>query len=170
MDENKTSNQAWRNPWFLGWMGLLLFVFIVNMSMVYLSIKRNSARLLTADFYEKGKAYSDNRLKLEATKLDWMGQVKKPTEIKLNQPNLFRYTLVNQQKQVANPDKVIFYAYRPSDGNFDFATPMQEITKGQYQLAVKFPLKGIWDIIISAQKGDKEYNKAFNVIVYQKNE
>jgi len=164
MTSSQNSNVAWRNPWFLGWMGLLVFVLIVNFSMVYLAITNNS-RLLTKDFYEKGKAYSDNRLKLEATRLAWQGTLEQPDPIKLNQANYFHYTLINKVKETAEPERVIFYAYRPSDGSFDFQRPMKKIKKGQYELSIQFPLKGIWDVMISAQQGEKEHNTALTLIV-----
>ncbi len=164
MTDQNDKNKAWKNPWFLGWMGLLVFVFIVNFSMVFMAIT-NKPRLLTDDFYKKGKAYSDNRLKLEANKLPWQAKVELPDDISFSQASTFKYHIIDEKSlQPVSPAEVIFYAYRPSDGHYDFSQKMTEIATGQYTTTIKFPLKGIWDIIISAQQDGKEHNTAFNII------
>ena len=157
-------NSAWHNPWFLSWMGLLVFVLIINTSAVWMAVTKKP-RLLTKDFYEKGKAYSDNRLKREAERLKWDAKIERPDNIPFSQSSTFRYQLFDDKHQLASAEEVIFYAYRPSDGSFDFAKPMQEQSIGKYEVTLKFPLKGIWDIIISAKQNNKEHNTALNIIV-----
>ena len=35
---------------------------------------------------------------------------------------------------------------------------MQRVGPGEYEAEVSFPLKGVWDILVSVRRGDQEYN------------
>ena len=57
------------------------------------------------------------------------------------------------------------YAYRPSDARHDFELPMTKTGNGQFVVDAVFPLKGVWDLIIEAEKGDERMNIARRITV-----
>jgi len=156
MTERKT---AWRNPWVIGWIGLVLVVLGANALMVYLSIGANPG-LVVDDYYDRGQDYEDNMLKRLARDPGWTMTVHPPAFVGVQEPARFRFTVSDRDGRPASPDQVTFYAYRPSDQRHDFSRPMIALEPGLYEVEVSFPLKGVWDILVSVRQGEEEYNSS----------
>ncbi|MCW8847766.1 MAG: FixH family protein, partial [Sedimenticola sp.] len=52
----------WRNPWVLGWVGLVVVFLLANFVMIYLAITKNPG-LVVDNYYERGQDYEKNMLK-----------------------------------------------------------------------------------------------------------
>ncbi len=148
---------AWRSPWVMGWIALLVVVLMVNGLMIFLAFD-NSPGLVVEDYYERGQSYSRHVLKRQARFPGWQMKIDPPADIEQDRPAVFRFVVVDKAGVPVTPDRVVLFAYRPSDAEQDFSIPMAQETPGHYVAEARFPLKGLWDILVSVQTGEDEYN------------
>ncbi len=153
MNEKKwqAQNSAFKSPWVLGWIGMIVVVLTVNIAFVIISIK-TAPDLTVQDYYERGKNYDDTlkRWAHEAS-LGWQGEIVKPAINEVNRPAEFRFRLAGADGVPLNADKVEFFAYRPSDAGADFSVVMARVEAGLYAGKITFSLPGTWDVIVSAE-------------------
>jgi nitrogen fixation protein FixH len=157
---------AWKSPWVIGWIALVAVVLAVNLTMVVLAITTNPG-LVNEDFYERGQDYEQTLVSKMARDPGWELRSDVPEEVKAGQPTVIRFFLVDKAGQPVVPDGVAFFAYRPSDATQDFSLPMVEEGRGRYRVDVTFPLIGVWDTLIAAQRGADEYNLGRRIHVRQ---
>ncbi len=168
---NKQS--AFRSPWVIGWLVLLLTVLAMNITMVYFSQDEFSG-LVVDDAYERGKDYHENlRKRTEerpkwSTRVEFAGAKNYMGDLKVaafNKPVKLDYVVADQQGAPVVPHSVTFYAYRNSDASQDFSVEMTQAEPGHYQADISFPLKGVWDTYVTATTGvgNIEHNTAQKV-------
>ncbi|MEJ2454382.1 MAG: FixH family protein [Candidatus Thiodiazotropha sp.] len=150
-------NSAWHSPWVIAWVAMVVIFFIMNGIMVYLA-QTNNPGLVVEDFYERGQDYEKNMLKRQARNPGWQMKVDLPRKIGVDEAVICRFTVNDKEGAPVDPTAVVFHAYRPSDAKQDFSVPMQQVGPGQYEAEVRFSLLGAWDILVSAQHGEDEYN------------
>ena len=155
-------NSAWRSPWVIGWSALILVVFLVNLLMIYLAISGNPG-LVVEDYYERGQDYEQNMVARMEKNPGWLMRVEMPDNPIQGVALPIRFVLSTKDGAQVDPDSVAFHAYRPSDAKQDFAVTMQQQIPGTYLADVTFPLKGVWDVLVSVQKDGEEYNEAIRV-------
>ncbi len=151
------TDSAWRSPWVIGWMTLLLVFLIANGIMIYLALDGNPG-LVVDDYYERGQNYEKNMLKRMANDPGWDMQVTIPGVVQVATPVLVNFTVKDAAAKPVNRDKVTFYVYRPSDAKQDFSVPMQRIDDGLYEARMSFPLPGSWDVLVSIANEGGEIN------------
>jgi nitrogen fixation protein FixH len=147
---------AWRSPWVIAWVLMVVIFFSMNMVMIYLA-SGNNPGLVVEDFYDRGQDYEKNMLKRQARDPKWKMKVKLPAKIEIGQPVVCRFSVTDKEGAPVNRDDVTFYAYRPSDAKQDFFVPMQSVGPGIYEATVSFPLKGVWDTLVGIRNGEDEY-------------
>lgn len=161
---------AFRSPWVIGILLLLLAVLAKNIYTIYMA-QDNFPGLVVENAYERGKDLHENIRKRQAEKPDWntqvdfsgarefMGDLKIPA---YNKDVRLDYYVTDPQGTPVEPQRVTFFAYRNSDARKDFSVEMTKVAAGHYQAQVSFPLKGLWDSIISATTGvsNIEHNTA----------
>jgi nitrogen fixation protein FixH len=154
--ENK---KAFRNPWVIGWLTLLIVVFGVNAGMVTIAVVTNPG-LVEQDYYERGRDHERNFLqRMEArTKLGWSVGLSVPTKAQLAIPGLYSFSITDRDGVPVRGAEVVMEAYRPSDVSADFSTVLAEVAPGRYDAAVSFPLQGIWDITVNVTHGSDRYD------------
>lgn len=150
-------NSAWRSPWVIAWVSMVVIFFTMNMVMIFMAVDNNPG-LVVDDYYERGQDYEKNLLKRLARDPGWKMQLQLPRKIEVDQPVIARYSVQDQSGQPVTPDSVTFFAYRPADAKADFSVPMQQVAPGRYEAEIRFPLFGAWDILVSAKRGEDEYN------------
>lgn len=153
---SQDNKDALRNPWVLGWLGLLVVVVTVNIIFIVTAINTNPG-LVKEDYYEKGRYHDDNYdKKLETrNRLGWTITQQYPAKIVQGVPANYS---VNVLDKIGNPLKgatVTLHAYRPSDASADHITEMTAIADGVFQTKLGFPLKGAWDINITIKQGEE---------------
>lgn len=153
----KDKQSAWRSPWVIAWIGLLVAFILVSGFRIYLAIE-TSPGLVNKDYYERGKQLEQNRLKKMASDPGWKMKLESPDSIDVGKPAWFRFYVTDKSGAAVDPDAVSFHAYRPSDAKQDFSIPMQQVSSGVYQAEISFPLLGLWDILVSVKNGVDEYN------------
>lgn len=158
------SNSAWRNPWVIAWVGLVVAVLGVNLTMVYFAVSTNPG-LVDDDYYERGQDYEKHLASRLAKDPGWTLKVDIPAEIVADRPTTLRAVIVDKAGRPVHADAVTFYAFRPSDKTRDFSGPMQIEGEGRYAVPVAFPMFGHWDWLVAVTQGADEYSTGGRLIV-----
>lgn len=148
---------AWKSPWVIGWVGLVVSVLGANLVMVFFAITTNPG-LVTEDFYDRGQLYEQTMVSKLARDPGWNLHADVPADLTAGEPAVIRFFLTDKAGQPVTPDAVRFFAYRPSDAEQDFDLPMMEEGRGRYMVEASFPLMGIWDTLVAVKHSEDEYN------------
>lgn len=156
---------AWRSPWVLAWLALVLLVLCVNLTMVYFAMT-TSPGLVVDNFYDRGQDFENSMVSRQARNPGWTMRADIPGDVTKDKAATVRFFVVDKVGQPVTPDSVTFYAYRPSDAAMDFSVPMtvEPETKG-FVADVTFPLFGAWDTLIAVRTGEDEYSVGNRVSV-----
>lgn len=147
---------AWRSPWVMGWIGLVVAVLAVNATMVYFAITTNPG-LVVDNYYDRGQDYERTMLTKLSRDPGWEMKADIPADIRAGEKAVVRLFLVDRAGQPVTPDSVELYAYRPSDKARDFSQPMVAEGRGRYAADVSFPLIGVWDTLVAVREEGEEY-------------
>ncbi|OOZ41041.1 hypothetical protein BOW53_05445 [Solemya pervernicosa gill symbiont] len=165
---SQSSKKAFRNPWVIGWITLILIVLGVNIAFISLAVVTNPG-LVSDDYYERGQDHEKNinTRKAARSALGWQVSLDVPTDTTLGRETPFRFTAVDKVGRPLVDGSATLHAYRPSDAAADFEVAMFEKRPGQYVAPVVFPLKGYWRVIITLQRGEDswELTEKVNVLV-----
>lgn len=163
---NSNSNsQAWfKSPLLLGW----LFLVITAMAgTIYMVIQANSGfpGLVVDDFYERGQNYEENILTKLENNEKWTTDFQVP-EIIQNKSISIIFSINDKNGKPASAEKIILFAYRPSNAEKDFSAPMNlSDDQGTYQANMTFDSKGKWDLLASVTIDGTEVNYAKSIFV-----
>jgi nitrogen fixation protein FixH len=148
---------AWKSPWVIGWIALVMVVLIVNVGLVTLGIATNPG-LVVDNFYDRGQNYEKTWASKQARDPGWVLHADIPGDLVVGEPTSLRFFLVDKAGRPAPVEEAHFYAYRPSDAHRDFDLPMIEEGPGRYRVDINFPLVGAWDTLIAVRHGGEEFN------------
>jgi nitrogen fixation protein FixH len=155
---------AWRSPWVIGWIAMVVIVLGVNLAMVYFAISSNPG-LVSENYYERGEHYEHTLVSKLMHEPNWLMRGDIPKDIKAGETRPVRFFVVDSAGQPVDAERVTFHAYRPSDAKKDFSAPMREEGKGRYVAEIRFPLYGVWDTLFSVTTNGTEYNKGQRIQV-----
>lgn len=168
MNISQDNKSAMRNPWVLGWLGLLVTVLLVNVVFIVTAFKTMPG-LVEEGYYEKGRDHEQNfQKKMDArNRLGWDIRLQSPETITLGKPANYTINVVDKVGMPLREATVTLHAYRPSDAAADMQTTMDKIADGVFQSYIAFPLKGIWDLKVTVSKGEDELEleQRINVLV-----
>lgn len=152
---SQSSTEGKRNPWVIGWFGLVAVFLSVNAVFIVLAVV-SSPGLVVEDYYEQGRQYEKNAIKMLAmhNKLQWESKLEVPEIVTLNKADTYRFSATDSRGLPITDADVKLIAYRPSDANADFTTILQPTAPGLYQAALSFPLPGVWDLNVKVQHGE----------------
>jgi nitrogen fixation protein FixH len=155
---SQSSPQGKRNPWVIAWFGIVGLFLGANATFIVFAIVSNPG-LVVEDYYEQGRQYEDNAIKLMSMhdRLQWESRLEVPQSVMLHQPGTYRFSAVDARGLPIKDADVNLVAYRPSNADADFTTPLQAVAPGLYQASLSFPLPGVWDLNIKVQRGDDHY-------------
>lgn len=162
----KTSASAWRSPWVIGWIAMIVVVLVVNSVMIFLAYA-TSPGLVRNDYYEGGREVERTIVSRLEEGPGWTMNIDTPADVRQDVSTRVRFVVVDKAGQPAAPDNVTYYAYRPSDAGLDFSLPMVKEAPGRYMAEVRFPLAGIWDTLVAARYGSGEASLGLRVSVAQ---
>lgn len=163
---SQDNKQAMRNPWVLGWLGILITVISVNVAFIVTAFN-TSPGLVDEAYYEKGRDHEKHfQEKMTArNRLGWSIKLQTPKTITLGVPDNYSVSVTDRVGNPLKDAKVTLHAYRPSDAAADFTTELQMVANGVFQSKVLLPLKGIWDINIAVVQGEERLETAHRVHV-----
>jgi nitrogen fixation protein FixH len=95
----------------------------------------------------------------------WQMVLNLDPSLEQGKPATVQFSVTDKDGVPIQPDKVGFFAYRPSDAKQDFAQPMEPLGQGRYRAQVVFPLKGVWDLLVSVRQGDEEHHQGRRILV-----
>ncbi|MGM0593104.1 MAG: FixH family protein [Pseudomonadota bacterium] len=166
MSISQDNKQALRNPWVLGWLGLLSVVVLVNVAFIVTAFKTDPG-LVEKDYYEKGRYQEETfTQQLEARKrLGWDITLQSPEKIVAGSSTSYSVSIVDRIGQPLKEAQVSMQAYRPSDASADIYAEMDRVARGVYQTRLNLPLKGIWDLKVVVKRGEDELEIARRINV-----
>lgn len=152
--ENK---KGLRNPWLLGMIGLIVSVLAVNSTFIWYAT-HNKSSLVDREYKTKDRKSNEevlSELRTQRT-LAWQTTIKRPQGVAMNTPAAYEISMADRDgKPVSGSMEV--EAYRASDASQDFTTAFHEVSPGNYQGYISFPLKGYWELRIHVKRGDEVF-------------
>lgn len=151
---SQNNKQSWRNPWFLGMIGVILTVLLVNGVLIWYSLHHRST-LVDRDYNTKNRKTDTETIKsIEAQNaLAWKISVKQPQAVVLATPAAYAIGVIDRQGAPVSGEMEVL-AYRAADATKDFVAPFKETSPGNYQGYISFPLKGYWELRIRIKRGE----------------
>lgn len=161
----QTANSPWRNPWVLGWIGLIVVVLLANVTMVVLAVVTNPG-LVVEDYYERGRTYAETRAAQQLARPGgWEVRLDLPDTIVRGVPIGLRVAAIDERGLPVHASRARLYVYRPADAQADFDLPLATEAPGIVGTDVVFPLPGVWDLIVQVEAGDRVYDLARRISV-----
>lgn len=157
--ENKKS---WRNPWFVGIVGVVVTALLVNSVLIWYALHRRST--LVDHEYSTRDRKSDTETidDIQAQNaLAWKITIKLPKMVVLATPAAYEIDVADRQGAPVSGEMEVV-AYRASDADKDFAIPFREVSSGKYQGYISFPLKGYWELRIRVKRGKDVFETESN--------
>ncbi|MDP2760002.1 MAG: FixH family protein [Sideroxyarcus sp.] len=147
-----------RNPWLLGMLGLILLVLTVNTIFIWFAT-HNQSTLVDREYKTKDRKTNTQMLSELGRQqaLAWQTTINKPKELIQGKPTLYQISIADKNGQPVSGEMEV-EAYRASDASRDFVTLFKEVSAGNYQGYVNFPLKGYWELHIHLQRGADEFS------------
>lgn len=163
---SQDNKQAMRNPWVLGWLGILITVIAINIAFIVTAFN-TSPGLVDEGYYEKGRDHEKHfQQKMESrNRLGWNISLQTPETISLGVPANYSVTITDRIGNPLRDATVTLHAYRPSDAGADLTTELQMVADGVFQHKLPLPLKGVWDINITVMQGEEHLETARRVSV-----
>ncbi len=149
----QTSKQSWRNPWFIGIVGVVVTALLVN-SMLFWYAYHDKSTLVDHEYSTKDRKSDTETIDdIQAhNALGWKTTIKQPKLITLAIPASYEIEVLDRQGAPVSGEMEVV-AYRPSDAEKDFMTGFKEVSAGHYQGMISFPLKGYWELRIRVKRG-----------------
>jgi nitrogen fixation protein FixH len=160
------NKQAFRNPWVIGWLAILLLVVLINTAFIVTAFVTNPG-LVEEDYYEKGQDHERTvQTKIaNRERLGWQITLKASDTIIASKATTIHVDLRGRDDNLIAADAVTLSAYRPSDKSADFIQPMENLAPGRFVTTTKFPLKGVWEIraVVASGKDTLDIARRINV-------
>jgi len=160
------NKQAFRNPWVVGWLAILLLVVMVNAAFIITAFMTNPG-LVDENYYEKGKDHERTvQTKIaNRARLGWQIDLKTAEQIVAHKTTTIHIDLKNSDGKLITADAMTLAAYRPSDVSADFSQSMENLAPGRFVVTTKFPLKGVWDLTATVTAGEDSLEISRRIIV-----
>lgn len=154
---SQDNKAGFRNPWLLGMVGLIVLVLSVNSMFIWYAT-HNKSSLVERDYKTKDRKAGEEVLRELGARqaLAWQTSIKTPSPIVMNSPASYEISVVDREG-VPVSGNLDVDVYRPADDSQDFTVPFKEVSPGNYQGAISFPLKGFWELHIRIKRGDEEF-------------
>ncbi|HUW26494.1 MAG TPA: FixH family protein [Gallionella sp.] len=142
-----------RNPWLLGMLGAIIVVLSINSIFVWLAM-HNRSSLVDREYSTRDRKSDAAVLgDLQSHKaLAWKTTIKQPKAITMDSPVAYEISVADREN-VPVSGAMEVEAYRAADASKDFLTTFREVSPGNYQGFISFPLKGYWELRIRIKRG-----------------
>jgi hypothetical protein len=159
---SQNNKKSWRNPWFIGMMGVVVTALLVNSVLIWYALHGRST-LVDHEYSTKDRKSDTETIDdIQAQNaLAWKITVKLPKMVVLATPASYEINVVDRLGAPVNGEMEVV-AYRPSDADKDFAVPFREVSSGKYQGYISFPLKGFWELRIRVKRGQDMFETESN--------
>lgn len=154
---SQDNKAGFRNPWLLGMLGLIVLVLGVNSAFIWYAT-HNRSSLVERDYKTKDRKAGEEVLRELGAKqaLAWQTSIKMAAPIVMNTPAPYEISVADRDGAPVSGTMEV-EAYRAADDSKDFIVPFKEVSPGNYQGYVSFPLKGFWELHIRITRGADEF-------------
>lgn len=148
-----------RDKW-IPWYFVAFFVVLALLDGIFVWLAMSTHRgVVTEQSYQKGLRYNNTLLASDAQDaLAWQGTI-------TMKGAALAFSLRDQYGESLQVAEVTAHFTRPIESGYDFSTRLEETAPGVYKSDVSFPLKGQWDVTISASWNNQPYQKTQRIIV-----
>ncbi|MDO8261772.1 MAG: FixH family protein [Gallionella sp.] len=154
-----------RNPWLLGMIAAIILVLGVNGTFIWFAT-HNRSTLTDRDYSTKDRksnAAVVSGLQVQKA-LAWKTTIKQPKSIVAGSPAGYEISVVDREGVPVNGTMEV-EVYRASDESKDFSTAFREVSPGNYQGYINFPLKGYWELHIRVKREKDIFEVGTNKIM-----
>lgn len=154
--------KSWRNPWFIGIVGVVVTALLVNSVLIWYAL-HNRSTLVDHEYSTRDRKSDTETIDdIQARNaLAWKTTIKLPKVIVLAVPAAYEIDVADRLGAPVSGEMEVV-GYRPSDADKDFVTPFKEVTPGTYQGYISFPLKGYWELRIRVKRGKDVFETESN--------
>jgi hypothetical protein len=170
---SQKNKQGWRNPWVLGLLAVILTGVLINGRFLW-NVLNHPMRLLDDNYNVKAHNQYDAKWvqqQAERSTLGWQVKLHSPQQVPNDSmamssmarfivqasPALFQLELKDRDGNPIQNAQVGIVGQWPGDPAFDFNGTLHEVAPGSYEGDMKFPRAGNWDLLISAQHEDQQF-------------
>jgi nitrogen fixation protein FixH len=159
---SQKNKQNWRNPWFVGLIGVVVTAVLVNSVLIWKAY-HSSSTLVDHEYSTKDRKSDTETIDdIQAQNtLAWKVTLKLPKKIVLAIPSSFEID-VKDRDGIPVSGKMEVVAYRSADAEKDFSVPFTETSSGKFQGYISFPLKGIWELRIRVKRANDVFEVGSN--------
>ena len=152
---SQDSKKGLRNPWFLGMLGLIVVVLAVNATFIWFATTQNRSSLVEREYNTRDRKSGAAEVSdiQSRNALAWKTVIKQPKTILMNSPATYEIGVTDRAGAPVSGTMEVA-AYRAADESKDFTTVFKEVSAGNYQGAISFPLKGYWELRIRIKRGE----------------
>ena len=150
-------------PWYF--VAFFIGLTILNAFFLYIATSTHTG-VVTENSYEKGLNYNDTIAAYESQQaLDFDGA------IVFHDEGVLRFALHDAKASALDISMVTAYVSRPTQAGYDFSVVLprvESVTKadaGMYETKIDFPLKGQWDVRITAEWHGQHFQKHKRILV-----
>lgn len=156
---SQKNKKGWRNPWFIGMMGVVVTALLVNSVLIWYALHGRST-LVDHEYSTRDRKSDTETIEdIQAQNaLAWKTTIKMPKLVVLASPASYEIDVVDRQGAPVSGEMEVV-AYRASDADKDFSVPFTQVSSGKYQGYISFPLKGYWELRIRIKR-DKDVFEA----------
>lgn len=148
------NKKGMRNPWFLGMIALIILVLGVNGVFIWLAT-HNRSTLVDRDYNTRDRKSNTAMVSelQEQKALAWRAAIKQPGAVATGSPAGYEISVMDREGLPVSGTMEV-EAYRAADERRDFTTVFREVSAGNYQGYINFPLKGYWELRIRIKRGE----------------
>ena len=157
--ENK---KGLRNPWLLGMIVLIILVLGVNGTFIWLAT-HNRSTIVDLDYSTRDRKSGNAVVSdlQEQNALAWKISIRQPKSLVIDSPAAYEISVLDREGVPVNGAMEV-EAYRAADESKDFSTAFKEVSPGNYQGFISFPLKGYWELHIHVKRGKDVFEAGTN--------
>lgn len=163
---SQKNKDGWRNPWFLGMLGVVVTAILVNIVLIGYALHGRST-LVDYEYNSKDRKSDTETIgNMQAQKaLAWKFIIKLPKTVVRGTPASYEIDVADRDGAPVSGEMNVV-AYRASDANKDFPIPFREVSSGKYQGYISFPLKGYWELHIRVTRGKDVFDaESYKILV-----
>jgi hypothetical protein len=159
---SQKNKKGWRNPWFVGMMGVVVTALLVNSVLIWYALHRRST-LVDHEYSTRDRKSDTETIDDIQTQnaLAWKVTIKLPKMVVLATPASYEIDVADRLGEPVSGEMEVV-SYRASDADKDFAIPFREVSSGKYQGYISFPLKGFWELRIRVKRGKDVFETESN--------
>ena len=159
---SQKNKQNWRNPWFVGLIGIVVTAVLVNSVLIWKAYHSGST-LVDHEYSTKDRKSDTETIDdIQAhNALAWKITIQLPKMVVLATPAAYEIDVADRLGAPVSGEMEVV-AYRASDADKDFAIPFREVSSGKYLGYISFPLKGFWELRIRVKRGKDVFETESN--------